>query len=116
MEANNTVILLSKVKQEELYGKLILQLQKDFRLANIPIKLSPTVSVESLSSFIKEKLYVLIMEHFDVYLNLLYVVDVPENSIKNIKAIDVVEVAEQVSYLVVKREFEKVSLKKKFGG
>ncbi|MDV7139921.1 hypothetical protein R3X28_13595 [Maribacter sp. TH_r10] len=110
----NSNELLANVKTENLYGKLVQQIKKDFGLANIPIDLADTVSSEDLRIFLHEKIYYLIMEKFVEYLNLLYVIDVPEKAFREIQVTDAVEVAEQVSFLVLKREFQKVWLKKKY--
>lgn len=110
----NSYELLANAKAENLYGKLVLQIKKDFGLSNIPIDLADEVTTEKLSTFLHEKIYFLIMEKFTDYLNLLYVVDVPEKAFKQIKVTDAVEVAEQVSLLVLKREFQKVRLKEKY--
>lgn len=106
--------LLTKAQQENLYGKLVLQIKKDFNLANIPIDLANDVSPDNLRVFLHEKIYYLIMEKFSEYLNLLYIVDVPEKVFKQIQVTDVVEVAEQVSLLVLRRELQKVWLKSKY--
>lgn len=116
MENNGIIELLFKTRKEELYDNLIQQLEKDFLLANVPLELNNTILPNHLFTLIKEKLYVLLMESFDVYLNLLYIIDVPENSLKHIRSADAVEVAEQASFLVLQRECEKVILKKRFGG
>ena len=89
--------LLANAQAENLYGKLVLQVKKDFGLANIPIDLADTVSPGHLRVFMHGKIYFLIMEKFTDYLNLLYVVDVPEKSFNQIHVTDAVEVAEQVS-------------------
>ena len=70
---------------------------------------------EELRAILHEKIYYLIMERFADYLNLLYVVDVPEKAFKEIQVTDVVEVAEQVSFLILKRELQKVWLKERYG-
>ncbi|PIF00930.1 MAG: hypothetical protein CR994_04420 [Maribacter sp.] len=110
----NSNELLANAQAENLYGKLVLQLKKDFGLANIPIDLADNVSPEDLWTFMHEKIYFLVMEKFPDYLNLLYVVDVPEKAFRQIHVTDAVEVAEQVSLLVLKREFQKVWLKEKY--
>ncbi len=115
MEKNGVIELLFKTKKEDLYDGLIQQLEKDFLLANVPLELNKTTLPDQLHKLIKEKLYVLLMERFEAYLNLLYVIDVPENSLKNINVTDAVEVAEQASFLILKRECEKIMLKKRFG-
>lgn len=106
--------LLVNAQNKELYKKLVDQLRKDFVLANISIELSDTISPSELKTVLHEKLYFLILEQFSKYLNLLYVIDVPEKAFKDIHMTDAVEVAEQVTFLVLKRELQKVWLKSKY--
>ncbi|CAM3534848.1 hypothetical protein ZORO111903_11370 [Zobellia roscoffensis] len=106
--------LLANAEKKELYQKLVAQIIKDFGLANIYIDLEVDILPEGLISVLREKIYRLIMERFSEYLNLLYIVDVPERAFKEIKVTDVVEVADQVTFLVLKRELQKVWLKEKY--
>lgn len=109
----NSAELLQNAESERLYGKLVAQLKKDFGLANIAMDFSPgrggaLVSPEILTTLLHEKIYVLILERFEAYLNLLYIIDVPEREVKKIQVLDAVEVAKQVTFLVLKREWQKV--------
>jgi hypothetical protein len=104
----NSSELLQNAQENKLYPKLVAQLEKDFGLANIPVKMGLGIAPEELKSVLREKIYYLIMERFSEYLNLLYIVDVPEKAFREIQVTDVVEVAEQVSFLVLKRELQKV--------
>ena len=54
------------------------------------------------------------MEHFAEYLNLLYIVDVPEREFQYIEVTDAVEVADQVTFLILKREYQKVWYRNKY--
>ncbi|WP_411030016.1 hypothetical protein [Spongiimicrobium sp. 3-5] len=110
----NGIELLHNAVNEQLYHKLVQQVKKDFQLANISIDFSLDLEPHDLATTLREKIYVLIMEKFSDYLNLLYIVDVPEHSFKEIKATDVVEVAEEVSFLILKREWQKIWLKSKY--
>ncbi len=110
----NSTALLQNAQEKRLYTKLVVQLKKDFILANIPINLANNVSPNSLKTFLHEKIYYLILEKFTDYLNLMYVIDVPEKAFKQIQVTDVVEVAEHVTFLVLKRELQKVWLKEKY--
>lgn len=110
----NSTDLLQNAQERQLYTKLVVQLKKDFGLANIPIDLANNVSPDNLRTFLHEKIYYLILEKFTEYLNLMYVIDVPEKAFKQIQMTDVVEVAEQVSFLVLRRELQKVWLKDKY--
>ena len=110
----NSTVLLQNAQEGQLYTKLVVQLKKDFGLANIPIDLANNVSPNNLRTFLQEKIYYLILEKFTDYLNLMYVIDVPERAFKQIELTDVVEVAEQVSFLVLRRELQKVWLKENY--
>lgn len=110
----NSAKLLETAEEENLYGKLVAQLIKDFGLANIFIELEEGIVPGELKKVIHEKIYVLIMERFVDYLNLLYIIDVPENTVKAITAVDVVEVADEVTFLILKREWQKVWFKAKY--
>ena len=109
-----SISLLHNSQTERLYDKLVLQLEKDFLLANIHFELPKSVLPEKLPVLLHEKIYVLLMEKFSDYLNLLYVIDVPEKAFKEIQVTDAVEVAAQVSFLILKRELQKVRLKAKY--
>lgn len=111
---SNVDELLKKTHDELLYEKLLAQLEKDFKLANVDIQISSETDSKDLHLLIHEKIYYLILEKFNEYLHFLYVVDVPESAFKNIHMTDVVEVADQMTFLVLKREFQKVWYKKKY--
>lgn len=104
----NTDLLLSKAQKESLYQKLIEQLNKDFILANQIIELKPESSPFALKMELQNRVYKLIQDKFSEYLNLLYIIDVPEKEIKSITSVDLVEIAEQISFLILKREWQKV--------
>lgn len=114
-EYTTSLELLKYAASISLYEKLVVQLRKDFGLANINLDLNENVAPLELKAILKEKIYVLLLERFTDYLNLLYVVDVPEKAFSAIDSTDVVEVAEKVSYLVLKREWQKVWLKQSYG-
>ncbi len=110
----NSSELLQNAIEEELYEKLVDQLKKDFTLANIVIDFPKNMKKHELQTLLIEKIYVLILEKFSEYLNLMYIVDVPEHAFKKIEVTDVVEISEQVTFLILKRELQKVRLKKKY--
>lgn len=107
--------LLQYAEAAGLYPKLILQLGKDFTRSNISFDVPENTKPEEFKSYLKEKIYVLLMEKFDDYLNLLYIIDVPEKAFSKVKSTDVVEVAEEVTYLILQREWQKVWLKHSYG-
>lgn len=111
---NNSLELLEVIQKEQLYNELLLQLKKDFELANVPIKLPLDMAPSELKSILHEKIYFLIVERFHDYLNLLYVVDISEREIKKIAPSDVVDISAEVSFLLLKREWQKVWYRSKY--
>ncbi|WP_350292744.1 hypothetical protein [uncultured Croceitalea sp.] len=110
----NTIEILEEAQKLGLFEKLLTQLEKDFELANVEWHPLSPISFESLVTQLQEKFYVLLLEKFSDYLNLLYVIDVPEKEFKEIKSSDVVEISKEVSFLILKRIFQKVWLKAKY--
>lgn len=110
----NTDLLLSEAQKEELYTKLVEQINKDFTLANESIDFQVSVSPIDLKLQLHEKIYRLIQHKFAEYLNLLYIVDVPEDQVKKLDGSDLVELSEQVAFLILKREWQKVWFRNKF--
>lgn len=104
----NTDHLLSEAEKENLYLKLVAQINKDFNLANEGVDFPLNISPNQLKIELQEKIYRLIQYKFAEYLNLLYIIDVPENEIKQLDGSDIVELAGQVSFLILKREWQKV--------
>ncbi|MBU2995216.1 hypothetical protein KO500_02170 [Cellulophaga baltica] len=111
----NTKALLEASITEKLFEKLVSQLAKDFTLSNISIELPFEISPTNLKTILHQKIYNLILEDFSEYLNLLYIIDVPEHAIKKIKATEPLEISDQVSFLILKREFQKVLFKEQYG-
>jgi hypothetical protein len=104
----NTDLLFEEAQKESLYLKLIEQLNKDFNLANEGIDFPLSIMPEELKIQLHEKIYRMIQYKFAEYLNLLYIIDVPENEIKQLDGSDLVVLAEEVSFLILKREWQKV--------
>lgn len=105
--------LLVDATKEQLYEKLIAQLNKDFLLANIEESFSQEIKPEELKVELHEIVYRLIQEKFAEYLNLLYIMDVSEAKIKALEGSDMVQLSEQVAFLMLKREWQKVWFKNK---
>jgi hypothetical protein len=61
-----------------------------------------------------EKIYRLIQYKFAEYLNLLYIIDVPEETVKQLDGSDLVELSEQVAFLILKREWMKVWFRNRY--
>ncbi|PJE41261.1 MAG: hypothetical protein CUR32_08775 [Flavobacterium sp.] len=104
----NTDQLLSEAENENLYSKLIEQINKDFNFANEAIDFPQSTSPYELKVQLHEKIYRLIQYKYTELLNLLYIIDVPEENIKQLQGMDTTELAEQIAYLILRREWMKV--------
>ena len=105
--------LVEEANQLNLYKKLVAQLNKDLLFANINLEFDEEVLPSSLKLILHETVYKLIQEKFNDYLNLLYIVDVSEEKIKQLDGGDAIQLSEQVTFLILKREWQKVWFKNK---
>ena len=106
--------LIEEANQLELYKKLIQQLNKDFLLANIDLDFHEEVLPSSLKLLLHETVYKLIQEKFTEYLNLLYIIDVSEKQVKALSGDDTLKLSEEVSFLILKREWQKVWFRNRY--
>ena len=106
--------LVDGANELDLYKKLVLQLNKDFLYANIDLDFDEDILPTSLKLLLHETVYKLIQEKFTDYLNLLYIIDVPEQAVKQLNGDDTVTLAAQVSFLILKREWQKVWYRNKY--
>lgn len=110
----NADLLFEEAQKEALYLKLIEQINKDFNLANEGIDFPLSILPDELKIQLHEKIYRLIQYKFAEYLNLLYIIDVSEEQIKKLDGSDLVILAEDVAFLILKREWQKVWFKNKY--
>lgn len=112
--------VLSKAKTSGLLSPLMLQLQKDYGRAGLDFPISESKLLKEdlpiIFTNLKEDIYVLLMEHFDQYLNLMYAVDIPEREFQGIDPADTVEAAHQLSGLILKREWQKIQWRRSSPG
>lgn len=106
--------LFSQAEREDLYMKLVEQINKDFNLANEGIDFPLSIKPDDLKIQLHEKIYRMIQYKFNEYLNLLYIIDVDENEVKKLDGSDLVILSEQVSFLILKREWQKVWFRNKY--
>ena len=106
--------VLTTAEKENLYSKLIQQINKDFNLANEAIDFPESTTPNELKIQLAEKIYRLIQYNFAEYLNLLYIIDVPEETIRQLEGYDITVLADQVAFLIVKREWMKVWFRNKY--
>lgn len=100
--------LFEQANAHELYQKLIIQLNKDLLLANVDLEFDIETLPTSLKLVLQEEVYKLIQNKFSDYLNLLYIVDVSEAKVRSIDGDDVVRLSEDVTFLILQREWQKV--------
>jgi len=101
---------LSEIPDNNLYIKLIEQLNKDFQMIGIEEEFSLEITPKSLINQLQNSIQKLISSNYSEYQNFLYRVDVSENKLKEIDTSDV----EQITYLILKREWQKVWIRSKF--
>ncbi|TMU54436.1 hypothetical protein [Flagellimonas algicola] len=111
---NTSLEIVEFAQQEQLYDSLLLQLSKDFALANAPLDFPKEIGPKEVKSLLHEKIYFLILEKFQNYLNLLYIVDIPEQEIKKLTTLDAVDASSVVCFLILKREWQKVWFRHKY--
>ncbi|MFK5878487.1 MAG: hypothetical protein QM478_03205 [Flavobacteriaceae bacterium] len=105
--------LLSEIESVDLYLKLIEQLNKDFILAGIEQSFCLDCTPSKLAQELHKILLRLINNDFDSYLNLLYRIDISEIEIKKLDGSNLEKMTEQIVYLLLKREWQKVWFKAK---
>ena len=106
--------LINEANQLDLYKKLVLQLNKDFLYANIDLGFDEDILPSSLKLLLHETVFKLIQNKFTDYLNLLYIIDVPEKKIKALDGSDTLKLSEEVTFLILKREWQKVWFRNKY--
>lgn len=106
--------LVIEAEQKKLYVKLIRQLNKDFLYANVSADFHEEILPSSLKLILHETLYKLINGRFADYLNLLYIIDVSEQKIKQLDGSDTLMLSEQVAFLILQREWQKVWLRHQY--
>ncbi len=106
--------LLSEAEKESLYSKLIEQINKDFNFANEGIDFPQSTTPDELKVQLHEKVYRMIQYKYTELLNLLYIIDVPENNVKALDGADAIALSEQIAFLILKREWMKVWFRNRY--
>ena len=102
--------LIDEVCKSDLYSQFIVQIQKDLNRAGIDHTLK-TNKPKELFSEIAHLLLEKIQNTFNEYLNLLYAVDVSEVKIRELDSENSIDIVEYATYLILKREWQKVWLR-----
>ena len=110
----NFEALIAEATSLNLYKKLIVQLNKDLLFANIDLEFDVETLPTSLKLVLQETVFYLIQNKFSDYLNLLYQVDVSELKIRSLDGEDTVKLSEDVTFLILQREWQKVWYRAKY--
>ena len=105
--------LITEANSLDLYRKLIIQLNKDLLLANIDLEFDEETLPTSLKLVLQETVFHLVQNKFSDYLNLLYQVDVSEIKVRSLNGEDITKLSEDVTFLIMQREWQKVWWKNK---
>ncbi len=106
--------LMDQILRSDTYSQLILQLQKDLNRAGMGHKINLNVLPEELFLEIEQLLLEKLNNAFNEYLNLLYAVDVSEKDIKNCKSEESKVIAKYATYLILRREWQKIYYRNTF--
>ena len=106
--------LISEATTLDLYHKLIIQLNKDLLYANVDLEFDEETLPTSLKLVLHETIFHLIQNKFSDYLNLLYIIDVSELKIKALDGNDTLKLSDDVTFLILQREWQKVWYKAKY--
>jgi hypothetical protein len=106
--------LIGYANSHQLYKELVLQLKKDFSLANLSFDLPSDSNPNELKYLLQKNIHFLIEEKFSDFLNLLYIVDVPEKKARVILDSDKQNISEHYTFLILKRIWQKVWYRQKY--
>ena len=111
--------ILMASREAGLRKKLLLKIAKDYDRAGLELPFSADVGGSfpcdrEVLEQLKISIYRLLMERFDAYMNLMYAADVRESSFREIEADDPVAAAEEVVFIYLRRQWQKVWLRAKY--
>ncbi len=106
--------LIQEISQSDLYPQLIQQLQKDLNRAGIDYEIRIKATPKELFLEIKQLLLEKLNSAFNDFLNLLYAVDVSERDIKNCNSEESIVIVQYATYLILKREWQKIYYRNSF--
>ncbi|SDG62900.1 hypothetical protein [Winogradskyella thalassocola] len=106
--------LILEAEALQLYKNLIIQLNKDLLYANIDLEFDQETLPTSLKLIFQDTVFNLINSKFSDYLNLLYIVDVSEAKIRSLDGSDILKLSEEVTFIILQREWQKVWYKSKY--
>ena len=112
----NSKELVAFSAQKQLYKLLLEQLEKDFIFSGVNLEIRKNCAPDKLVELLQLEIKKLILNDFTGYLNLLYRIDVSEKEIKATDGTDVDLLSQQVCFLILKREWQKVWIRSHTAG
>ena len=113
MGDRDVIQLIDKINSQQLLRELVEQLNKDADLSGVEVKFNSTITAEKLVKQLYNVLVDLMNNDFRTYLNFLYRIDLSEQKLKSIPETEPKQIAEIVTLLVLKREWQKVAFRNK---
>ena len=110
----NTSELIVAISTDEIISAMIQQLNKDFQLCNLRIAFKLDLLPSELFKKLSQDILVLITNQYDDYLNLLYRIDISETELLQLKNSNSEQTSDQITFLILKRVYQKVWLKRYF--
>ena len=109
-QEENISLLVLQISDSNLYKQIVLQVKKDFELSGQNIDVDEFSSPDDFVKEVYKEIHDLLKYNFDVYLQLLYRVDVPEYLMNfNVQNID--SIAQKATFYILQREWEKVKFR-----
>ncbi len=106
--------LIKYASSHQLYEDLVLQLKKDFGLANLTFDLPADCNPEELKYLLQKNIQFLIEEKFSDFVNLLYIVDLPENTARQILDTEKQNISDHYTFLILKRVWQKIWFRQQY--
>lgn len=100
--------LLFQASAQGLYAQLLQQVNKDFAMGNESIDLPLSTSPRELVLQVEEKILRLLTYNFEGFLNLLYVIDIPEKIFQSLDGSDRGKLASELCFIILRRQWQKV--------
>lgn len=113
MNSSESLLILQQIESKLLFEKLIEQIKKDANFSGVEFQCEKDCSEEQLIRNLYGLLLHLIVNDFGTYLNFLYRVDLSESTLKQIDEEDPEKIAQRVTFLIIKREWQKVFFRNK---
>ena len=110
----HTDLLLAVIQKENLFDKLVKQVKKDLELIGIINYFKEKPNPTDFFNSFKELIVHLIDNQFEIFLHLLYRMDIDENKIRWIIAESQVDIYDKITFIILKREWQKVWYKENF--